>query len=126
MAEMYVSTMRIGVSAESEVDANIILDSLREIMMVTLDENDGDFVVITQIIPFSQHRKRTPQELCDILRRDRNILLATKTTQGWEFARELDKTIHMLMTGGDELIAYNYGNFLELAEKILQGENPVD
>lgn len=123
MAEAYVATFRVTLVEDSEVGANLVVESLRDKMMETLDEEEGDSVVVTQIIPFSLQHIRTPQEICDVLRRDRNILIATKIKELWDIARSLDQTIHILETGSDQLIDYNYTRFLELAEQIFRGES---
>lgn len=122
MAESYVATFRVTVVEDSEIEANLVVESLREGMMETLDEEDGDSVVITQVIPFTLRHIQTPQEICDVLRRDRNILIATKIKDLWDIARSIDQTIHILETGSDQLIDYNYTEFLELAERIFKGE----
>lgn len=123
MSESYVATFRVTVMEDSEIEANLVVESLREGMMETLDEEDGDSVVVTQIIPFALRHIQTPQEICDVLRRDRNILIATKIKELWDIARSLDQTIHILETGSDQLIDYNYTRFLELAERIFKGES---
>ena len=124
--EAYVATLRAHIVTEDEVSANLIIEGLRETMMENLDEEEGDFVVVTQVIPFNPMNLQTPQEICDVLRRDRNILIATRYKEMWDIARSLDQTIHMLMTGGDELQGYDYGRFLEIAEMVLRGANPIE
>ncbi len=126
MPEAFVATFRAHIVADDEVEATLITDGLREVMMDSLDADDGDFVVITQMIPFSVNRLSTPQEICDVLRRDRNLLIATRYKEMWDIARSLDQTIHMLTTGGDQLVGYNYGRFLEIAEAVLRGDSPVE
>lgn len=124
--EAFVATFRAHIVSEDEVGANLIVEGLRETMMENLDEEDGDFVVVTQVISFNPVTLRTPQEICDVLRRDRNMLIATRYKEMWDIARSLDQTIHMLMTGGDELQGYDYGRFLEIAEEVLRGKNPIE
>ena len=122
MSEPYVATFRVTIMEDTEVGVNLVFEALRDEMMLTLDEQEGDSVVITQIIPFTLQHIKTPQEICDVLRRDRNILIATKIKELWDIARSIDQTIHILETGSDQLIDYNYTQFLELAESIFKGE----
>lgn len=122
----FVATLRVHVVAPNEVEANLIVEGLRETMMENLDEDDGDFVTVTQVIPFDANSLQTPQEICDVLRRDRNLLIATRYKEMWDVARSLDQTIHMLNTGGDQLQNYDYGRFLEIAAEVLAGKNPVE
>lgn len=122
----FVATLRVHLVAPDEVEANLIIEGLRETMMENLDEEDGDFVVVTQVIPFDAKTLQTPQEICDVLRRDRNLLIATRYKEMWDVARSLDQTIHMLNTGGNELQGYDYGRFLEVAAEVLAGKNPIE
>lgn len=124
--ESFVATMRVHFVAPDEIEANLISEGLRETMMESLDEEDGDFVTVTQVIPFSADTLISPQEICDVLRRDRNILIRTRYRDMWDVARSIDQTIHMLSTGGNQLQGYDYGRFLEIATAVLRGENPIE
>jgi hypothetical protein len=124
--QAFVATFRAHMVADDEVEANLISEGLRETMMDNLDEEDGDFVMVTQVIPFTPENLHSPQEICDVLARDRNILIRTRYKEMWDVAKMLDQTIHALKTGGDQLVGYDYGRFLEIAEAVLKGDNPVE
>jgi hypothetical protein len=126
MPELYVGTLRVGAACESEVDAELVFEGLREQVEQVLDLEEGDFATVTQVIPFEAREMTSRQEIADVLRRDRNILIRTKVKHLWDIARAMDEAIHVINTGNDEMQDYDYGHFLIVAEAVLKGENPID
>lgn len=61
------------------------------------------------------------------LRRARNILIGLRTIPSHDLARQLDQTIYALQFRDDpefSLAGYSYGDFQDLTERILRGEEP--
>jgi len=115
----FIGTLRIVVYVQDEVEANLTMDRLRLECEELLDEEDGDEVLMTQIIPFTTDV--SPEETLTILKRARNALIRTRIKQCWDTARDLDMTIHTLSMQVDpEYPAnYDYSKLLEISERIL-------
>lgn len=129
MSSTMVSTYRVCFSAKDEADGQIIAESISDKIMDLLDEEDGDFVELTQTLPFSENTPVTPQEVCDQLRLARNILLRTRIKDFYDLARELDKAIFILKNRREETMdfsGYDWGKMVEIAAEVFKGKMPVD
>jgi hypothetical protein len=121
----FVSTMRVITYCQDEVEAQITMDRLNEMVMEQLDEEDGDRVVVTQTTQFTTDV--SPEEVLNVLKRARNVLIRTRIKQCFDLARDMDMTIHQLSQQYDAEYkpVYDYGNFITVAERILnKGEDP--
>src|SRR5687768_16011648 len=90
----YIGTMRVVINVQDDVEAHLTMDRLRIECEGLLDEEDGDEVLTTQIIPFTTNV--SPEETLVILKRARNALIKTRVKHCWDSARDLDMTIHHL------------------------------
>lgn len=103
------------------------MDRLHEAMTDLLDEEEGDRVVVTQIVPFNSDT--SPEEVMTVLRRARNALIRTRIKQCFDLARDMDQVMHSIAGRDDPgySLPYDYGNFITIAERILnKGEDPYE
>jgi 23S rRNA maturation mini-RNase III len=125
--QAFIATLRCIINVESAVDAEVTAERLRQIAMEYLDEEEGDEVVVTQVMDTAIALE--PTETLNVLKRARNALIKTRIKQCYDMARGLDETIHALEHReniGGVMPTYDYGRLLEIAEAILQrGENPL-
>lgn len=123
----YVGTLRVIVFAADEVEATLTMDTLQQESEKLLDDEDGDAVLTTQIIPFTT--EVSPEEIITILKRARNALIKTRMKECWNTARELDMNICALSARIDPEFppVYDYSRLLELTDRILnKKEEPHD
>ena len=115
----FIGTFRIVLNVQDEVEANLTMDRLRLECEDLLDEDDGDEVLMTQLIPFTTDVN--PEEILTILKRARNVLIRTRMKQCWDLARDLDMTIHTLATQvyPEYPANYDYSKLLEISDRIL-------
>lgn len=115
----FIGTMRVIVNVEDEVEAMLTMDRLQHECEDLLDEEDGDVVAITQVVPFTTNV--SPEETLVILKRARNALIRTRIKQCWDNARDLDMTIHQLTLQVDPSYSanYDYSRLLDIADRIL-------
>lgn len=126
---LYIATLRAVFRAGDDVEAIMIADQIKVNGEKDLDEEDGDTLGVTQVT--QNLALLSPEETVTLLRRARNALVRTRITQAYDLAQELDKFIYMLEQRrendtGFELAGYKYGNFLETAQEVLRGGNPLD
>lgn len=116
--ETYVGTMRFVINVEDELEAHLTMDRLQVACSDLLDEDDGDVVAVTQIIPFTT--AVSPEETLTILKRARNALIRTRVKACWDVARELDMQIYNLHLQVDQTLSpqYDYSRMLDFAERI--------
>lgn len=115
----FIGTFRVVLNVQDEVEANLAMDRLRLECEQLLDEEDGDEVLMTQLIPFTTDVN--PEEILTILKRARNALIRTRVKQCWDSARDLDMTIHTLATQvyPEYPANYDYSKLLEISDRIL-------
>lgn len=115
----FIGTMRVILFVEDEVEAMLTMDRLQHECEDLLDEDDGDVVAITQVVPFTTDV--SPEEILVILKRARNALIRTRMKECWDNARDLDMTIHNLTLQVDPTYAanYDYSRLLDIADRIL-------
>lgn len=120
----FVATFRVAFEDGSEAEANVAMEVLAEHMEQLSDE--GDEVVLTELTEFNS--AQTPAELITKIKSVRNSLLALKRKDTFEVAREIDMIAYSLDKGIEPSMIpqhYDYGGFLELAEKVWSGKNPT-
>lgn len=124
-----VATYRVVIFVADELDAAVVAEVIREHIEADLDPEDGDFVSLTQVIPFGPHVGVTPTEMCDKLRVARNVLIRTRIKECFDLARELDKMIFVLSNRRDDvndLAGYDWSSMLNIAADVLKGKFPID
>lgn len=116
----YVGTMRVVVNVEDELDAHLTMDRLKTECETLLDEEDGDVVAITQILPFTTNVR--PEETLNILKRARNALIKTRIKECYDLAGELDKQIHSIACQMDSTMSpqYDYSRMMSFVERIFK------
>lgn len=128
MTTEYVATIRLTYRAEDDVEAQLIAELARERAESELDkEDDGDEAILTQVTSFAIAVE--PRELLTRLAQTRNDLIKTRYTEAFDIARQLDQLSDALQKRlmPHEVTDYDFGHFMEIAERILNGgENPCD
>lgn len=126
----YLVIQRIGFSARSDEAAETVARHLRDIVESELDLEDGDDVTIIEVLPVNPLTALTPLEKIRKLREARNVLLETKMKDCYVLSQTLDQMAHALENRIDSDFAgpqiYDYGKFIRIAERVWQGENPLD
>src|SRR4051812_33563914 len=100
MAEssLWIATLRAVYEADSEVDAIMIADQIKVNGEVDLEESDSlDVTQVTQNLA-----QVTPEEVVQILRKARNACIRTRTKEGYDLGRELDKFSFVLKNRSEE------------------------
>lgn len=120
MADMYHTTITASFSADDEVEARMIGETIRENAQRDLAEDDE--VWVEEVLPVTA--APTPHALIQRIKRTRNDLIRLRKTDAYDIARELDKIAWALLVGGaDSHATYDYGNFLDVVRKVLDGED---
>lgn len=114
----FIGTMRIVLNVEDELDAHLTMDRLRMECESLLDEEDGDEVLLTQIIPFTT--EVAPEETLAILKRARNALIRTRVKSCYDIAGWLDQEIVALHQQLDPEYSakYDYGRIMDFGIRI--------
>lgn len=125
---LWIATLRAVFRAGSEVDAIMIADQIKVNGEADLEKEEGDTLDVTQVT--QNLAALSPEETLTLLRQARNACIRTKTKDGYDIGRELDKFAFMLkqrseQNTGFELAGYDYGEFMEVAKEVLAGGNPV-
>lgn len=120
----YVATLRASYDAPDDATAMVIADDIRtQGLDKILQVEDGDDIVVTQVIDYSP--ADTPQEIINVLAKARNTLIKTKLQAMIDLAREIDKVIYSLERGDWTSFApYDFGRFMELLEIVIAGGSP--
>lgn len=107
-------------NVEDELDANLTMDRLKTECENLLDEDDGDIVAITQVLPFTTDV--SPEETLNILKRARNALIRTRMKECYDLAGELDRQIHSLACQMNPEMhpQYDYSRMLDFLERIVK------
>lgn len=125
---LFVATLRAVFRAEDEVEAIFVADQIKVNGEKDLDKEDGDTLDVTQVT--QNLAILSPEETIHLLRRARNACIRTRLKEGYEIGQWLDKFIFMLKSRseehiGFELAGYDYGDFMEVAQEVLRGGNPI-
>lgn len=86
---LFVGTLRIVYTDESEVSANLTADRLCSEISEWLDEDDT--ATVTQVIPFTTNV--SPEETLTVFKRARNALIRQRHQESYDLARLLDMYI---------------------------------
>ena len=123
MADTYYATLIASFNALNDVEARLIAETARE--NAEKDFEDGDEVWVDDVVTTSP--PATPHALIHRLKSTRNDLIRLKHTESYDLARELDKLAWSLaqrMSGPSiDYTRYDYGNFLDVVKRVLNGED---
>ena len=120
MADQYVATLRAFFKADDEVEAIFIADQIKVNGEKDLEEEEGDELTVTQVTRIGVGY--TPEEICNVVKHCRNVLIRTRVKRCFETARELDQLAWALEHGDTEMFGmagYDYAKFMDVAEEIL-------
>lgn len=123
----YIATYRVVFEARDDADSVLIADTVQRAIEGRLEPEDGDSVELIECIDFSF--QPTLAGTTDVLRKARNMLLRTRTRQGYYLAEELDKFAYQLDHSIDERMGtpgYDFGRITEIAAQVLKGKMPID
>lgn len=125
---LYIATLRAVFRAQDDVEAIMIADQIKVNGEQDLEKEDGDSLDVTQVT--QNMAELAPEETLMLLRRARNALIRTRATSFVECAREVDKCVHMLKNRSEKaegigLAKYDYTQFMEVMEEVLNGGNPT-
>lgn len=125
---LFIATFRAMFRASDDVEAIMIADQIKVNGQADLDEEDGDTLDVTQVT--QNLAALAPEEVLQLLRRARNSCIRTKTREGFDLGRELDKFCFALKNRsekneGYQLAGYDYGEFMDVAKEVLAGGNPI-
>jgi hypothetical protein len=125
----YIATLRAVFDAESDVEAYLIAEQVRENGERDLEIEEDDSLDITQVT--SNPLEVSPEETLVVLRRARNQLIRTKVRWAVDMARELDRAIWILKHRAEAEVdyapPYPVSSFIDLVRAIIQKkENPLD
>lgn len=120
----FLTALWCELEAVDEVAAQMAAYDLEEHVKNYLEDNES--VEASDVV--SDESSLSP--LTDIrwLLQARNILIRTRTKDGFDLARELDKAAHALRVrlGVEEsMTSYDWSQFLKAAQEILNGGNPL-
>jgi len=123
----FVATFRAVYEADNDVMASIVADQIRLNAERDLDLDEGDEIECTQVT--DNGNNLTPDELIIMLRKTRNALIKTAWRPAYDEARELDRLIYAMKFRDEPaftMAGYQYGDFMDLAEKILRDKEEPD
>lgn len=126
MMRQYTAVLKAVFEAPSDVDAILIAENVRELGLAVLSQEDDDSIDVVDVSP-TLLLKYDRIELVRVMRKTRNMLIATRIRQCFDLAREIDKTAWILDHRAEEhfdVTGYNYGDFMTLARRITGGINP--
>lgn len=122
----FVAVLHANFSHTDEIEARLFAEDLREGLDKLMETDDGDGADVIEVISADED----PAPISNViqLKRARNILLRTRTTDGWDLARTLDQFTHAYehkYTMQDGMISYDYGKFIDTAKAVIDGGNPL-
>lgn len=125
---LWVATLRAVFKADSEVDAIMIADQIKVNGEADLQEDEGDSLDVTQVT--QNLAQLSPEETIQVLLKARNACIRTRTKEGYDLGRELDKFAFVLKNRNEEhdgfkLAGYDYAEYLDIATEVLAGGNPI-
>ena len=123
---LYIATLRAVYRASDDVEAIMVADQIK--VNGEKDLEEGDSLDVTQVT--QNAASLSPEESLALLRRARNALIRTRAQMCFDTARELDKCMYMMsvrseQNKGYELSGYDYGKFMDIAQEVLAGGNPI-
>lgn len=123
---LYVATLRAVFGATDDVEAIMIADQIK--VNGEKDLEDSDSLDVTQVT--QNLSVLSPEETLHELRKARNACIRTRTKEGYDLGREIDKFIFVLKHRNEEhdgfkLSGYDYGEYLDIAQEVLAGGNPI-
>lgn len=117
----YIATLRATFDADDDVGAELVANELAECGAEVLE--DDDTIDVTQVLGVvNAQTALTALEICEQVRRTRDIFIRTRIKQLFELAKELDKTAWILEHRNEaafDLAGYDYTAFMERAEELL-------
>lgn len=126
MSSIFIATYRATFAADSDVEAAVIAEQVRQNAELDLDtEEDGDEVIQTQLTESAI--AVAPQEVIIRLTQVRNDLIRMKVKDCWVLAESINQLIHALkrsLSVEDAIVSYNHSSFMRIAELVLRGANP--
>lgn len=124
----FLNVVHVWTKADDYVEAITAADDIKlGIERALIDIDSGEAVEIVQTIPIEEDP--TPSASITQLRRARNILIRTRTKDGFEVARQLDMMAHALqqrLSPDDAHTNYDWSTFMAVTSEVLKGENPLD
>lgn len=126
MPSVFIATYRATFAADSDVEAAVIAERIRENAELDLDTTeDGDEVIQTQLTESTI--AVLPQEVIIRLTQVRNDLIKMKVKDCWELAESANRLIHALkrsLAVEDASVSYDHSSFMKTVELVLRGVNP--
>ncbi len=125
----YIAVAQIFLASEDHVSAISEADDIK--LAVERDLLDPDLNEEMDIVEVVEGEdKRIPLEIVIHLRHTRNILLGTRSKEGYDLARSLDEFTHMLemkqVDTEESRSSYDYSKLLIVLKEVLDGKNPLD
>lgn len=124
MIQRYVALLRLYFNATDDVTALAIASAAAGMTTASAFGSSPKCEVI-DVATSGSHLPPEAQRMA--LRRARNILIGLRTVASHDLARQLDQTIYTLQFRDDpefSLAGYSHGDFQDLTERILRGEEP--
>ena len=127
----HVAVFQLIYRDPSSVEARHTAEEFRNAIakMVMFDAEDDDTIDLIDVVSFDNY---VPNSIASVaqLRKSRNILLRLKTDDAYNQARELDRIAWRLEQRivGEEMAEsqYNYTHFMQVAEAVWAGKDPLD
>lgn len=122
--QRYAALLRLYFNASDDIAAVKEAGTAAEMAQVSIWGGAAKCEVI-DVATSDNHLPPEAQRMA--LRRARNILIGLRTIPSHDLARQLDQTIYALQFRDDpefSLAGYSYGDFQDLTERILRGEEP--
>lgn len=123
---VFIATYRATFAADSDVEAAVIAEQIRQNAELDLDTaEDGDEVIQTQLTESAI--AVAPQEVIIRLIQVRNDLIKMKVKDCWELAEAINRLVHALkqsLTVDDAVVSYDHSSFMRTVELVLRGVNP--
>jgi hypothetical protein len=125
---LFIATLRAVFRAEDEIEAIMIADQIKVNGEKDLEEEDGDTLDVTQVT--TNTLELQPEEVLAVLRRARNLIIRTRTKEGYDLGRLVDQFIYSLKQRlhgqqGVELAGYDWGEYMDIVKEVLAGGNPI-
>lgn len=125
----FVGVVHLYIKEKSHAEAILAAEDIKQhLESEVLDKSMlGEAVDVLEVIPTEEDP--IPSASCTTLRRARNVLLRTRTRDGFDLARELDRFAWMLEQKQDTKDLHNneydYGQFISTAKQVFDGGNPL-
>lgn len=120
----FLAAFYCDLEVEDQVAAQLAAFDLEERIKEWLD--DGESVEASAVVPDGE--PLTKFDEVQWLYQARNILVRTRTKDGFDLARELDRAAHAFRVrlGVEEsMSSYDWSKFMKVVEEISNGGNPL-